>query len=205
VRPELFIVAGAPGSGKSRAFPVAEFGVEFFNADDRAALLNGGSYHGISLELRAIVNREFEAFIRDRIRRRISFAFETTLRSGITFEQIDDAVRAGFRVVMLYLGTEAPEINLERIAVRWGLGYHAAPADKLMAIHKRSLENLRIACGRAFAGDMSLILYDNTPFDRAPAPVAEVKYSSIAILRRPLPIWVELAFRDAGLLSSTPE
>jgi len=119
VHPELFIVAGAPGSGRSRAFLVAEFGVESFNADDRAASLNGGSYHGISLELRATVNREFEAFIRDHIRQRISFAFETTLRSGITFEQIDDAIQAGFSVIMLYLGTDDPQINLDRIAVRW--------------------------------------------------------------------------------------
>jgi hypothetical protein len=70
VHPELFVVAGAPGSGKSRAFPVAEFGVESFNADDRAASFNGGYYHGISLELRATVNREFEALIRDYIRQR---------------------------------------------------------------------------------------------------------------------------------------
>ncbi len=33
----MFIVAGPPGAGKSRAFPVSRFGVESFNADDRAA------------------------------------------------------------------------------------------------------------------------------------------------------------------------
>ena len=37
--PEFYIVAGAPGTGKSRAFPVSDFGVDFFNADDRAAEL----------------------------------------------------------------------------------------------------------------------------------------------------------------------
>jgi hypothetical protein len=29
----MFIVAGPPGGGKSKAFPVAGFGVDFFNAD----------------------------------------------------------------------------------------------------------------------------------------------------------------------------
>jgi len=40
----MIVVAGPPGSGKSTAFPVSSFGVAFFNADDRAATLNGESY-----------------------------------------------------------------------------------------------------------------------------------------------------------------
>lgn len=83
----MLVVAGPPGSGKSSIFPVASFGVEYFNADDRAAELNGGSYAGISSEIRRIVNREFEAFVSDCIQKRISFAIETTLRSDATFEQ----------------------------------------------------------------------------------------------------------------------
>jgi predicted ABC-type ATPase len=34
MRPRMYIVAGPPGSGKSSAFPVSGFGVDFFNADD---------------------------------------------------------------------------------------------------------------------------------------------------------------------------
>jgi hypothetical protein len=32
--PKMTVVAGPPGSGKSTAFPVAGFGVAFFNADE---------------------------------------------------------------------------------------------------------------------------------------------------------------------------
>jgi predicted ABC-type ATPase len=85
--PKLFIIAGAPGSGKSRSFPVSEFGVDSFNADDRAAQLNGGSYHDIPLDIRAVVNKEFEAFITDHIANRTGLALETTLRSPIVFDQ----------------------------------------------------------------------------------------------------------------------
>jgi hypothetical protein len=81
----MFIVAGPPGSGKSTAFPVAGFGVDFFNADDRAAALNQGSYLGIPRAVRREVNRVFEAFAQDHIERQVSCAFETTLRSTITF------------------------------------------------------------------------------------------------------------------------
>ena len=80
--PKMFIVAGPPGSGKSTAFPVAAFGVDYFNADDHAAVLNNGSYCDIPREIRSRVNVLFEAFVLDHIDARSSFALETTLRSA---------------------------------------------------------------------------------------------------------------------------
>jgi len=52
--PRMIVVAGPPGSGKSSLFPVSGFGVPYFNADDRAAELNGGSYVGISRQVRKL-------------------------------------------------------------------------------------------------------------------------------------------------------
>jgi DNA helicase TIP49 (TBP-interacting protein) len=59
----MVIVAGPPGSGKTTRFPVAEFGVDSFNADHRAAQLNGGSFRGIPKEIRSQVNVEFQKWI----------------------------------------------------------------------------------------------------------------------------------------------
>ena len=73
--PRMFIVAGPPGPGKSKAFPVSGFGVDFFNADDRAAALNGGSYVNIPRRIRDEVNVLFEPFVLDHIARRASCAF----------------------------------------------------------------------------------------------------------------------------------
>lgn len=95
--PRMIVVAGAPGSGKSSIFPVSSFAVPYFNADDRAAELNVGSYIGIPKHIRVIVNREFEAFVLDCIDRRTSFAIETTLRSAVTFEQAALAKRPDSR------------------------------------------------------------------------------------------------------------
>ena len=58
----MVVIAGPPGSGKSSIFPVSTFGLAYFNADDRAAQLNGGSYLGIPKDTRQAVNREFEKF-----------------------------------------------------------------------------------------------------------------------------------------------
>ena len=59
MQPRMIVVAGPPGSGKSSVFPVSGFQTKHFNADDRAAELNGGSYRGISSNIREIVNHEF--------------------------------------------------------------------------------------------------------------------------------------------------
>ena len=95
--PRMIVVAGPPGSGKSTLYPVSSFGVSYFNADDRAAELNGGSYLGISNEIRKIVNLEFEAFVLGSIERRVGFAIETTLRSEVTFDQARFAKLGGIR------------------------------------------------------------------------------------------------------------
>jgi len=130
---KVYIVAGPPGSGKSRVFPIRDYGADFFNADDRAAVLNGGSYQDITLTIRSQVNRELDAFIEGHIDRRESFAFETTLRTPVTFEQTRRAHSKGFVVKMLYVALSDVEINLERIATRVTLGFHS-PRSRCFAI-----------------------------------------------------------------------
>ncbi len=83
--PRMVVVAGPPGSGNSTLYPVSSFGIAFFNAEDRAAELNDGSYFGIANEIRTAVNREFETFVLHRIEHLESFAIETPLRSDVTF------------------------------------------------------------------------------------------------------------------------
>src|SRR5713226_8348561 len=101
--PRMIVIAGPPGSGKSSIFPVSSFGFSYFNADDRAAELNGGSYVGIPRHVRQAVNLEFEAFVLGCIWTRTSFAIETTLRSAVTFEQARLAKAAGFATEMRFL------------------------------------------------------------------------------------------------------
>ena len=60
----MIIVAAPPGSGKSTIFPVSQFCVDRFNADDRAAELNNSAYVGVPRAVRQQVTREFEGFIR---------------------------------------------------------------------------------------------------------------------------------------------
>ncbi|MFZ0633879.1 MAG: hypothetical protein WAM08_00015, partial [Candidatus Acidiferrales bacterium] len=70
----MFIVAGPPGAGKSSLFPLTDFADQVFNADDRAAALNAGSYESIPLAIRTAVNKEFKEFVHANIRSGTSFA-----------------------------------------------------------------------------------------------------------------------------------
>ena len=94
----MYVVAGPSGSGKTSAFPGSQFGCDYFNADDHAAQLNGGSYVGIPRSIRAIVGPICEKFIQDHIAAGKDFATETTLRSTIVFDQMKQAHEAGFVV-----------------------------------------------------------------------------------------------------------
>jgi predicted ABC-type ATPase len=76
-QPRMFIIAGPPGAGKSSIFSLSDFAENIFNADDRAAELNGGSYQSLPLSVRKIANRDFEAFVQANISAGTSFALET--------------------------------------------------------------------------------------------------------------------------------
>ena len=188
MRPKMIVVAGPPGSGKSVAFPVDSFGVDSFNADDRSAQLNSGSYQGIPLEIRAIVNKEFEAFVEDHIRNHKSFAIETTLRSDITFRQADQARAEGFEIQMRYIALNGFAQNLKRVIARALAGGHSAPADQLQKIHEASLRNLP----KAIREMDRIQVYDNSAPDRRPKRVLSAQSGKVKYLHPSPPEWLEV-------------
>jgi predicted ABC-type ATPase len=175
----MVIIAGPPGSGKSVAFPVSSFGIDYFNADDRAAQLNNTSYQGIPLEIRAAVNDEFERFVQEHIRQRKTFAIETTLRSDITFRQAQQARAEGFEIHMRYIALSDFSQNLKRVTARARAGGHSAPADQLRRIHAASIANLPLAIRETD----ELRVYDNI--------VLSARKAGINYLSAQSPQWLE--------------
>src|SRR5271166_4471510 len=171
----MFIVAGPPGGGKSKAFPVSGFGVDFFNADDHAAALNQGSYLQIPREIRNRVNLLFESFVQDHIHRRASCAFETTLRSSVTFEQAAMAKHEGFTTELRYLGLRDFPMHLERVKMRADAGGHSAPERLLKSIYEASIANL----ARAIR-EMDLIyVYDNSQWGLMPEVLLQAERGEV--------------------------
>jgi predicted ABC-type ATPase len=189
--PRMFIVAAPPGSGKSTAFPVSGFGVDFFNADDRAAALNQGSYVDIPRAIREQVNAVFEAFVLDYIERRVSCAFETTLRSSITFDQAALARRAGFTIEMRYLALRTFEMHLERIKMRADRRGHSAPESVLRGIYGSSIDNLP----RAIREMDFIHVYDNSQWGAPPAVLLQAENGETIYQADELPPWLMSALQ----------
>lgn len=189
IQPRMVIIAGPPGSGKSSIFPVARFRLAWFNADDRAAELNGGSYAAIPRQVRSIVNREFESFVRQSIDQRISFALETALRSTITFEQAALAKAAGFVTEMRYQALRDFSLHINRVKARADAGGHSASETALRDIYRSSLANLP----RALDEMDALHIYDNSAPGGPPALLLESVAGNIVFAASDPPTWL----RDA--------
>jgi predicted ABC-type ATPase len=188
----MYIVAGPPGSGKSTVFPVTAFGVEFFNADDRAAQINQGSYRGIPQSIRDRVNREFESFVSDCIARRASFAVETTLRSPITFDQATIARREGFFVEMHYLALENFSQHVERVKIRADRGGHSAPESVLRGIYDSSMRHL----ARAICEMDAISVYDNSAIDAVLRVLLQAEGGLVVYIAEEFPEWLERALEQ---------
>jgi predicted ABC-type ATPase len=189
MKPEMIVVAGPSGSGKSSYFAARRFGIPFFNVDDRCAELNRGIYGGISVAIRAQAQQECERFINDCTAQATSFAVETTLRSAIAIDQAVRARIAGFAIKMIFVATEDVEENVRRVARRGARGGHSAPRARIVEIYQRSLANLR----RAIAVFDQVVLYDNTIYKDPPRLVRIYDEQRITFDEPPLPSWLAAA------------
>ncbi len=186
----MIVVAGPPGSGKTRYFPVSAFGVDAFNIDDRCAQILG-SYRAIPRDVRRAVANECERFVLEHIERGRSFAVETTLRTTVAIEQAERALRSGFSTEMRFVATDSIEENIARVLQRAQAGGHGASEREIRAIHRASVANLRAAV-RAFE---RVRVYDSTTRWAPPRLVAVARGGRLEP-RGARPVWLETALVD---------
>lgn len=191
----MIVIAGPPGSGKSSRFPLPAFGVDWFNADDRAAELNLGSFRSIPAEIRSQANFEFQQWILDHISAREGFAIETTLRGAITFEQCRLAHSIGFWTTMDYVSAGSIVESVRRIMERSYRGGHSASERLVADIYEKSTKNLLAALDFAESGIEVVRIYDNSEVGGRVRQVLSLRRGRALSIADQVPAWLESLFR----------
>jgi len=127
--PEVFVFAGCNGSGKStfasRILNLASPPVEFVNADIIAAQLNPEDVDAVAISAsRMMLNR-----IKILSEQGLDFAFETTLAARTFARFLRNCKNKGYRVNLIYVWLNSPDLAVLRVAKRVASGGHNIPQD----------------------------------------------------------------------------
>ncbi|MDQ7948394.1 MAG: hypothetical protein REI78_00990 [Pedobacter sp.] len=98
------------------------------------------------------------------IKARKRFSFETVFSHPSNLEDMRLALQQGYKVYLYFVGTESPEINKYRVALRTKKGGHNVPPERIEKRYDRSMELLYDAAEiayQAFFFDNSI---DNAPY-----------------------------------------
>jgi predicted ABC-type ATPase len=171
-RPLLVALTGSNGSGKTTFYHahLAGTGLRFVNADDLARELALEPYEAARLT---------DGIRRALVTKRESFIFETVLSdpSGDKIGFLQEAIRAGYHVVLVFIRIPDVASSRQRVAMRVAQGEHDVPDNKLEARFVRTLANL----DRAIRELPLVIVYDNadlaSPFRHEATWIHGVKQS----------------------------
>ncbi len=145
----ILVAAGTNGAGKSAI--VGEFlaakGGAYFNPDLLARDL---IQKGVSTEQAnaSAWKLGFNALQRA-INKNEDFSFETTLGGTTIARELHQAINAGLKVYIWYVGLASPPLHIARVRARVGRGGHEIPEAKIRERYPKSLANLVSFIGTA--------------------------------------------------------
>ncbi|MCL2387553.1 MAG: zeta toxin family protein [Defluviitaleaceae bacterium] len=116
-----------------------------------------------------------------------SFSFETVLSKDDKIQFIRLAKSKGYFVHVVYISTEDPAINIERVKKRVGQGGHDVPVDKIISRYNRCMELMYDVICEADKAD----IYDNSDDGRKPSLFVK-KRGSTYYVRTGVPTWIML-------------
>jgi predicted ABC-type ATPase len=142
--PLLIIFAGPNGSGKSTITAeyqkLPDFPTNYINPDQIVLSLNNENYARSVYEAAEIAEHQRG----EALTNRTSFAFETVMSHPSKIEDIKQAKELDYRVEVIFVSTNDPEINVSRVRNRVSLGGHDVPEKKIRERYYRSLRLLPI-------------------------------------------------------------
>lgn len=140
--PNLYIIAGCNGAGKTTAsftiLPDILNCKQFVNADNIAYGLSPFNVESVAIEAGKIMLHR----IHELLSLREDFAIETTLATRSYVSLVHKAQAAGYKVSLIYIWLNDPELALKRVAERVRKGGHNIPSPVVKRRYYRGIKNL---------------------------------------------------------------
>ena len=181
-KPELIIIAGPNGSGKTsitQKFLHHEWaeGTMYINPDQIAKDLLGDWNNSESV-LKAAT---YCSDLREQcLMEKKSFVFETVFSAQDKIDFVIRAKQAGFFIRIFFISTSNPAINASRIAKRVMKGGHDVPIAKIISRYNKSIQNCKIVApiiDRLYVYDNSIDDEDTRPLFRLTDGALTKQYS----------------------------
>jgi predicted ABC-type ATPase len=178
IRPTIYVIAGCNGAGKTtfaREFlPVEVKCIRFLNADEIARGLSPLKPSAGAVAAARLLLTQVEKCLR----RRETFALETTLSGKTYIRLFRRALQFGYEIELIYLWLSSPTHAVARVRERVAKGGHHVPAADIRRRFKRSLIHL-LADYLTLATRWTI--FDNR--DLTPKPLANSATHGIESLR----------------------
>jgi len=138
----LYIIAGPNGSGKTTLAKevVKNEDIFFLNSDEIAAKHNDK----VGLLSGRILLDRFDKLINEKK----SILLESTVSGNYHKRIIDQARKAKYEIVFIYIFLDSVKQNIQRVKQRVAMGGHNVPVADLCRRYERSMKNFRDITGR---------------------------------------------------------
>jgi len=194
--PELYVIAGPNGSGKTTfSADLVPPGIAIFDGDKELLQLQQKFTGTDPSRLMEYINEEYFPEKKEAaIRSRTDFAFETNFATSDVMQTAKLFKSAGYETNLIYIGLASVQDALQRVDLRVRKGGHFVTAENIRTNYEAGIHNLQ-AHIRDF--DRSLI-YDDT--GKSKQSLLRILYKiQNGILREKapnIPQWARSSFQD---------
>jgi predicted ABC-type ATPase len=141
-RPTIYVIAGCNGAGKTtfakEFLPKEVKCLRFLNADEIARGLSPLRPSASAIQAGRLLLEQVD----ESLRRRETFALESTLSGKTYIRLFQRALKSGYEIELHYLWLSSPTQAIARVRQRVKLGGHHVPATDIRRRFKRSLVHL---------------------------------------------------------------
>ena len=163
----LIVIAGPNGSGKSTL--IKQF-IEYFNLFDYEYINSDIYARNLFSNIQDEKEKYLKAFEIEKgkketaLKESRNFIMETVNSSDKNFDFYKRCKESDYKITVIFIATDSPEINIKRVAKRVDEGGHDVPQDKIISRYYKSIGNAK----PLFAFADEVLIFDNSIDNKSP-------------------------------------